>query len=93
MYLEEVKVAVGAALQLEEGKRNAENLKKKSKKKREQRTQGLFNVTFRLISNQSLALISVSCVINLYYAEFEECIVILLFCIPCILLPTLLEVV
>lgn len=42
--LEEVKVAVGAALQVEEGKRNAENLKKKN---REQRTRGIFNVTCR----------------------------------------------
>lgn len=41
--LEEVKVAVGAALQVEEGKRNAENLKENG----EQRTRGIFNVTSR----------------------------------------------
>lgn len=34
MNLEEVKVAVGAALQLEEGKRNAENLEKKEGEQR-----------------------------------------------------------
>lgn len=39
MDLEEVKVAVGAALQMEEGKRDAENLKKIKKIKIENREQ------------------------------------------------------
>lgn len=38
MDLEEVKVAVGAALQLEEGKRYAENLKKEGKNKKHEKS-------------------------------------------------------